>query len=236
VQEAAAPHSTTFDPAGQVTTVAVGGRAGQVAPSTTSEVDLLLVDSSGRQLRIVSAGVGLDDLVALADAWLDSTDAGEIPPVSDLPLPDGFERSLLHVNPAERSVNLVVVRVREASTGRQVEYAAVPTEWFRSGIVGARATSFSDGVFRVQQVEAGSTAVALIGGPADVVAGISFFGEEVDSLPLPELEAFTAGLRQVAVADWRAALADADAAGAVDPEVLEAPDLYSPPLVDSSPG
>jgi hypothetical protein len=235
VQETGAPDSLTFDPADGVSAVDVGGRPGQFS-TLEPRSDVLAVESAGRQLLVFASGVHPSDLVAVADAWLDRTDAGEVPVTSELPLPVGFDRSPLLVNPAARSVNLVAVRVEEIATGRQVDYSMVPTDWFRNMVLGAASATFVDGSFQVVQVEAGSTGVGILGGPADVVAGVSPFGEVLEPLPLEELQAFTAGLRQVATADWRAALADADAAGAVEPEVLEAESLFSSPLVDGTPG
>jgi hypothetical protein len=235
VQETGAPDALTFDPADGVTDVDVGGRPGQLS-TLEPRSDVLAVASSGRQLLVFASGVDPSDLAALADAWLDRTDAGEAPIASELPLPAGFERSPVVVNGAARSVNLVAIRVEETATGRQVDYSVVPTDWYRNMVLGAASSSSVEGGFQVVQVEAGSTAVGIIGGPADIVVGVSAFGEVLPPLPLDELEAFTAGLRQVATADWRAALADADAAGAVEPEVLEASSLYDEPLVDGSSG
>jgi hypothetical protein len=231
VQETGAPDALTFDPANGVTEVDVDGRRGQFSTLEPSS-DVLAVESAGRQLLVFASGVHPSELVALADAWLDRSDAGETPIASELPLPSGFEHSPVVVNRAVRSVNLVAVRVEETATGRQVDYSMVPTDWFRNMVLGAASSTFVDGAFQVVQVEAGSTGVGLIGGPSDLVAGVNAFGEVLEPLPLRELEAFTTGLRQVTTDEWRAALADADAAGAVDPEVLEAVSLYTSPLVD----
>ena len=214
----------------------VGGRPGTLSVGTSTT---LIVESDDRRLVVVAAGVETTALVAVADAWLDRREEGGTVDPGELPLPDGFVRTGLETRPATETENLVVVRAREAASGDVIEYHLVPTGFSRgyliltvAGLGGdptRRALTFADGTFR-SSLDAGDRSfVALAGGPVDVVAGDDFFGAGIDPVSLDRLEPFVDGLHEVSTAAWRAALAGAG--DDVDPDVLDAPTLDSPPLV-----
>lgn len=202
----------------------VGGRPGR---SNVAEITTLIV-SGDRQLIVQADGVELDDLVAVADAWLDQRDAGRDIDPDALPLPEGFSGTAV-LDKTGTSEHMLAVRTREAATGREVEYQLVPSGYNRNLLLyGEGLEPVGDG-FRVVAGEGVEGFVADIGGPADIVVGPSFFDRRVDELTAAERLDLAEGMREVTTAEWRRALEAAE--GEVDPDVLEAPTLYDPPLV-----
>ena len=207
----------------------VGGRTGTVA-DIAEGASFLAVSGGGRQVLLTARGVDAADLATLADAALDQRDAGGELDVDRLPLPSGFVGTAPRVTPARRAEHLVVVTAREAATGRELNYQVVPAGYLRTYLVQATALEVDDGMVGGISVEPpDNRQLVLVGGPEDLVVGGAPFGGPTDAFDDDELRRFAGDLREVSTADWRAALADA---GDVDPLVLEAETLDSPPLVE----
>lgn len=217
----------------------VDGRPGTLSSFDAIEV---LVVKGDQRLTIVAGGVARNDLLALADAWLDRRERGADVDPADLPLPDGFERTAVVGRPAVGDEHLLVVRAREAATGREVEYQLLPYGQSLAALaggagVGLRSLRFDDGTFR-GSTRAGDgqdqPVVMLTDGLVTIVAGPSYFGGPVEPLSPEALDAFVDGLHEVSTSRWRAALAGADGEvdGEVDEKVLEAVTLDGPPLVE----
>jgi hypothetical protein len=148
-----------------------------------------------------------------------------------LNLPDGFLRTAPTTKPAVRPEHLVVVTATEVSRGRQLSYQAVPAGYLRSEILGASALQVEDGMVRGTGPDAdGNDRPLVLGGLQDPAIVAAPFGGPVDTFSEDELRRIAGGLQEVTTADWRAALADA--AGNVDPQVLDAASLTSPPPVE----
>lgn len=225
VIETAEPTEDDF-PIDATDPIDVGGR-----PGRTSEEDrhsVLVVVSEGRQLVVSYNDVDQADVVGLADAWLDRIDDGSHPDTAALPLPDGFERTEPIEKPAGDE-QLLAVRAREEASGREVEYQLVPSGYNRFLLLEGTSLDALNGEFRVSAGDGDEGFAALLGGRTDIVLGPSFFGEEVDTLTEDERNAFVTDMREVPTSEWREALDDAE--GDVEPEVVEAETLFSPPLV-----
>jgi len=213
--------------------VDVGGRPGEVGGIEwigVEGMEALQVVSEGRQLTIFVRAVDRAQALVLADAWLDRTDAGDRVDVDALPLPDGFQRTA-DVAKSGTLEHVLIIRAEEATTGDEVEYQLVPTGYNRLALLSADTLQIDRGVFETTGVEPGTGPyVARVGGPVDILAGQSFFGESIEPLPRPALKRFVDSLHEVSTQDWREALAGAE--GEVDPDVLVAPSLFDPPLTD----
>jgi len=208
-------------------TVDVGGRPGRTAEEDRHSV--LVVVSEGRQLVVSYNDVDQADVVGLADAWLDRIVDGSHPDTAALPLPDGFERTEPIEKPAGDE-HLLAVRAREEASGREVEYQLVPSGYNRFPLLDGTSLDSVHGAFLVSAGDGDEGFAALVGGRTDVLLGPSFFGAEVDVLAEDEAKAFVTGMREVTTSEWRQALNDAE--GHVEPDVVEAETLFSPPLVE----
>jgi hypothetical protein len=212
--------------------VDVGGRTGtSMVPA--GDLAGLVVSGGGRHLVLTGSRLGAEPLAELADAWLDRLEAGEDVVGPGLPVPDGMTAGSVLATVGQRSVHLLDVSVIEVATGRQAYYSMVPAgAWYQSLVIDAGSIAARNGRFEVLSTIGVTPFVALVGGPADVLVGPSFFAEDGDLTTTEDLRGFLGAMRQVSVRDWRDAIADA----VVEPEVLAAETLFVPPLVDGPVG